>query len=283
MAANLSIHDFQFIVSTGPQIPDNPEVRTIIRKQAMKDVAVARKKRGDYRPVSSMQYRVLDNSTDTQKRTVRHSLGVSGESTSLASRANSRSTAHFTTGSVTKMTASREVMRLDPSSASLACVEQYETWLPSPASNPTNGYEALRAKYHFDITDLCLLTSFHVGQGTMSAMARDSSLLGTLLGKQMSSYLSFVPSRYGHKPYLTAVVDCLIAKAHGTLYPHNAGISATMIRMYGKALRAVQEAIGDGEASRDADLLCAVQMLSFHEVCRPYNFDRRGVILNYYC
>jgi hypothetical protein len=279
MAVQPSLQDFQFIVFNGSRIPDDPEVRTIIRKQAMRDVAVARKKRSDHRPVSSMQYRVLDNSTDTQKRTVRHSLGVSRESTSLASRANSRSTAHFTTGSVTKMTASREVMRLDPSSASLACVEQYETWLPFPAANPTNGYEALRAKYHFDITDLCLLTSFHVGQGTMSAMARDSSLLGTLLGKQMSSYLSFVPSRYGHKPYLTAVVDCLITKAHGTLHPHNAGISATMIRMYGKALRAVQEAIGDGEASRDADLLCAVQMLSFYEVCRRYNLNGRGVIL----
>jgi hypothetical protein len=266
MAVQPSLQDFQFIVSNGSRIPDDPEVRTIIRKQAMKG-AVARKKRGDHRPVSSMKYRVLDNSTDTQKRTVRHSLSVSRESTSLASRANFRSTPHFTTGSVAEMTASREVIRLDPSSTSLACVEQNETWLPSPAANPTNGYEALRARYHFDIMDLCLLTSFHVGQGTMSAMARNSNLLGTLLGKQMSSYLSFVPSRYGHKPYLTAVVDCVIVKAHGTLHPHNAGISATMIRMYGKALRAVQEAIGDREVSLDADLLCAVQMLSFYEVC----------------
>jgi hypothetical protein len=272
MAVQPSLQDFQFIVSNGSRIPDDPEVRTIIRKQAMND-AIARKKRGDHRPVSSIKYRVLDNSTDTQKKTVRHSR----ESTGLASRANIRSTPHFTTGSVTEMTASREVMRLDPSSTSLACVEQYETWLPSPAANPTSGYEALRARYHFDITDLCLLTSFHVGQGTMSATARNSNLLGTLLGKQMSSYLSFVPSRYGHKPYLTAVVDCVIAKAHGTLHPHNAGISATMIRMYGKALHAVQEAISDVEASRDADLLCAVQMLSFYEVCWRYNLNRRGV------
>jgi hypothetical protein len=283
MAAKTSLQDFQFIVSNGSRIPNDPEVRTIIRKQAMRDVAVARRKRGDYGLVSSMQYRVLDNSTDAQKGTIRHNLGVSRESTSLVSGADSRSTPPSTTGSATKMTASREVMRLDPSTASLACIEQHETWLPSPAANPTYGYEALRAKYHFDIVDLCLLTSFHVGQGTMSAMARDSSLLGTLLGKQISSYLSFVPSRYGHKPYLTAVVDCLIAKAHGTLYPHNAGVSATMMRMYGKALRAVQEAISDVEASRDADLLCAVQMLSFYEVCRSYNLHRRGAILTRHC
>jgi hypothetical protein len=49
--------------------------------------------------------------------------------------------------------------------------------------------------------------------------------------------------------------------------------------MYGKALRAVQEAVSDEEASRDADLLCAVQMLSFYEVCRSYNSNRRGVKL----
>jgi hypothetical protein len=100
----------------------------------------------------------------------------------------------------------------------------------------------------------------------MSAMARDPHLLRTILGKQMGSYLYFVPSRYGHKPYLTAVVDCLIAKAHGTLHPHDIKMSARVLRMYGHALKAVQTAISDGEASMDADLLCAVQMLSFYEV-----------------
>jgi hypothetical protein len=39
-----------------------------------------------------------------------------------------------------------------------------------------------------------------------------------------------------------------------------------VLRMYGQALKAVQTAISDEEASLDADLLCAVQMLSFYEV-----------------
>jgi hypothetical protein len=271
MAARTPLQDFQFIVSNGSRIPNDPEVRTIIRKQAMKDAAVARKKRGNYGRINLMQYRILDRITGTPKGMVGHSLGVSRESASLVSKASSRST------SATDMTTSRRVIRFDRPTASLVPAEQYETWLCSPVANPTNGYEALRAKYHFDITDLCLLTSFHVGQSTMSAMARDSNLLGTLLGKQMSSYLSFVPSRYGHKPYLTAVVDCVIAKAHGALYPPNACFFASMMRMYGKALRTIQEAISDEEASRDADLLCAVQMLSFYEVYRPHNSNRRGV------
>jgi hypothetical protein len=267
MAVKTSLQEFQFIVSDGFQIPDDPEVRTIIRKQAMRDVAAARKKRGDYGRINLMQYRVLDRSTGVPKGMVGHGLDSSRESASLVSKASSRST------SATDMTASRGVVWFDHPTASLVPAEQYETWLCSPVANPTNGYEALRAEYHFDIMDLCLLTSFHVGQSTMSAMARDSNLLGTLLGKQISSYLSFVPSRYGHKPYLTAVVDCVIAKAHGALYPPNACFFASMMRMYGKALHAVQEAISDEEATRDADLLCAVQMLSFYEVSRPYTFN----------
>jgi hypothetical protein len=172
------------------------------------------------------------------------------------------------------MTVPRGSVRFDYSPALLACIEQYQTCLTPPAANPTNGYEALRAESHFDIMDLCFLTSFQIGRSTLSKMARDSSLLGTLLGKQISSYLSFVPSRYGHKPYLTAVVDCVIAKAHGIFYRRNYGYPATALRMYGKALRAVQEAVSDEEASRDADLLYAVHMLSFYEVCRPYTFNR---------
>jgi hypothetical protein len=262
MSAKTPLQEFEFIVSDGPQIPDDPKIRTIIRKQAMRDVVVERKKRGTHRRASSMKYRVIDNGADVSTRTVILDTGANEESPSLDSRTSFRA-AHR---SVTEITASQGVIRFDHSTTSTACFEEHQTLPHDPTVTLTNGYEALRSKYHFDITDLCLLTSFHVGQGTMSAMARDPDLLGTILGKQMGSYLYFVPSRYGHKPYLTAVVDCLIAKAHSTLHPHDTKMSARVLRMYGQALRTVQTAVSDGEASMDADLLCAVQMLSFYEV-----------------
>jgi hypothetical protein len=260
--AKTPLQEFEFIVSDGPQIPEDPKIRTIIRKQAMRDVVVERKKRGSHRRANTMKYRVVDSGTDTSTRTVILDTGASGESPSLDSRTSFRAAKR----SATEMTASRGLIRFNQSTTATAYFEEHQTVPHVPTVTLTNGYEALRSKYQFDITDLCLLTSFHVGQGTMSAMARDPDLLQTILGKQMGSYLYFLPSRYGHKPYLTAVVDCLIAKAHGTLHPHDTKMSARVLRMYGQALKAVQTAISDEEASLDADLLCAVQMLSFYEV-----------------
>jgi hypothetical protein len=266
MSAKTPLQEFKFIVTSGPQIPDDPKTRKIIRKQAMRDVAVERKKRGSSGRTRSMGCQVLDSSTDASTRAVALSPTASEELASLGTRIRPMSTQQGRAGSAINMTAFRGVIRFDHSTTSTVCFEQYQTLPRIPTPNPTNGYEALRSKYRFDITDLCLLTSFHVGQGTMSAVARNPDLLGTILGKQTSSYLHFVPSRYGHKPYLTAVVDCLIAKAHSTLHPHDTKMSARVLKLYGQALRAVQMAVSDEEASRDADLLCAVQMLSFYEV-----------------
>jgi hypothetical protein len=255
MSAETPLQEFEFIVSDGPQIPDDPKIRTIIRKQAMRDVVVERKKRGSHKRANSMKYRVLDSGTDASTRMVALSPAASGGSASLGPRTSFTSTHR----SATEMTAFKGVIQFDHSTTSTALFEEHQALAPVPTVNLTNGYEALRSKYHFDITDLCLLTSFHIGQGTMSAMARNPDLLGTILGKQMGSYLDFVPARYGHKPYL-------IAKAHVTLHPHETKMSARVLRMYGQALHAVQTAVSDGQASRDADLLCAVQMLSFYEV-----------------
>lgn len=266
MSPKTPLQEFEFIVTRGPQIPDDPQVRTIIRKQAMRDAAIERKKRASSGRASSMKYRVLDSGTDVSTRTVALSPTASEGLASLGTRTGPRSSQQGRAGSATEMTAFRGVIRFDHSTTSTACFEEYQIVPPLPTANLTNGYEALRSKYRFDITDLCLLTNFYISQGTMSAMARNSDLLATILGKQTSSYLQFVPSRYGHKPYLTAVVDCLVAKAHSILHPHDTKMSARVLMLYGQALRAVQTAVSDGEASRDADLLCAVQMLSLYEV-----------------
>jgi hypothetical protein len=92
MAAKTPLQGFQFIVSDGSQIPDDPEVGTIIRKQATKNVAVARRKRGNYGRINLLQYRILDGITGTPKGMVGHSLSVSRESASLVSKTSSRST-----------------------------------------------------------------------------------------------------------------------------------------------------------------------------------------------
>ena len=133
-------------------------------------------------------------------------------------------------------------------------------------SPPTTDYERLRMKYHFDIRDLSILTSFNIGTGTMLAISSNPELLTTLLGSQMQSYLQFIPIRYGHKPFLTAVIDCVSAKVHSKLYPRNEMFEGMILRMYAKALAQLQVAVAGDESSLDPDLLCAIQMLSLHEV-----------------
>jgi hypothetical protein len=84
--ANTPLQEFEFIVSVGPQIPGDPKIRTIIRKQAMRDVVVKRKKRGSSGRVSSIKYRVLDSGTNASERTVTLKIGASRDSASLDSR-----------------------------------------------------------------------------------------------------------------------------------------------------------------------------------------------------
>jgi hypothetical protein len=58
----------------------------------------------------------------------------------------------------------------------------------------------------------------------------------------------------------------MAAKARSTLSPYNIDYSTKALKSYTKALRTIGLAVADEEASRDADLLCAVQMLSMYEV-----------------
>lgn len=252
---------FHFINTTGPKVPKDPALRTLIRKQAMKDVGIARKRRGGYGRVNLRQP-PSNNHTDTSKE---------------ASESSCNSTDSDDHGRVTPdsdLASSAPTTDTDATTPDdqLAVTRQTQTWLTDqdwlmPLNGPpATDYERLRMKYHFDIRDLSILTSFNIGTGTMLAISSNPELLTTLLGSQMQSYLQFIPIRYGHKPFLTAVIDCVSAKVHSKLYPRNEMFEGMILRMYAKALAQLQVAVAGDESSLDPDLLCAIQMLSLHEV-----------------
>ena len=228
--------DYPFIVYDGPRIPRNPALRRVIRKQAMKDVGNARRT---------------------------GAKNVDGRTSKMAgSRVAFNSTSSSASASDVGATRLDEIVVAD-------CVRS----VPLLRANPTQSYEELRAKYNIGVQDLCILTNFNIGQSTIYAMQKNPNLMSTLLGHQTCSYLALVPARYGHKPYLTAVIDCVVAKTHSMLHSPNDYSTAPVMRLYAKALHALQEAVVDDEACKDADLLCAVQMLSLHEVrpkCRSF-------------
>jgi hypothetical protein len=253
---------FHFINTTGPKVPKDPALRTLIRKQAMKDVGIARKKRGGYGRVNLRQ-QPSDTHTSVPKRSSESSGSSSDTDHHSRVTPDSESASSVPTTDTDATTPDNQ----------LVVTRHMQTWLADQdcvlplTGPPATDYERLRMKYHFDIRDLSILTSFNIGKGTMLAIACNPELLTTLLGSQMQSYLEFIPIRYGHKPFLTAVIDCVSAKVHSKLYPRNEMFEGMILRMYAKALAQLQVAVAGDESSLDPDLLCAIQMLSLHEVC----------------
>ncbi|KXT12787.1 hypothetical protein AC579_1806 [Pseudocercospora musae] len=132
-----------------------------------------------------------------------------------------------------------------------------------------SGYDRVRFEFGLDLSMLTVLTNFNVGKSAITTLASDPARLPSLLVLEPQySYLSFVPSRYEHSAILASATDCVIAKVRAALSPGFES-DATARRLYGKALRTLQEAINDPCSRGDADVLCAIQMLSIHELLDP--------------
>ncbi|KAM0723905.1 hypothetical protein Q7P37_000895 [Cladosporium fusiforme] len=247
--------DFPFIVSNGPKVPKDPALRTLIRKQAMRDVGIARKKRGRANPCPQ----AVRNDTPRVQEETSDSSGAGSSSTSTPP--DPVPCTDGTTPEDEQLVLASETLT-DETFDWLS----EQVWVMPCYGNPMTEYEQLRAKYNVDILDLSILTSFNVGGNIVRAIFDNPELLNTLWGSQMQSYLQFVPNRYGHKPFLTDVVDCVLAKVHSRLHPANQSFNVIVMQKYAKALASVQKAIMGEESSLDPDLLCAIQMLGLHEM-----------------
>ncbi|KAK6440454.1 hypothetical protein LTR95_003320 [Oleoguttula sp. CCFEE 5521] len=255
---------FKFIVVNGPNTAEDPGVRTAIRKQAARDIVAARKKIGNRGRVNVGQYPEFDALGALQGLAKETNLG-SIERADLDPGPSTESSLH-PAAEAAQIIVRKRLGRVDRGPQPSFRTEPHRLLPSSLTINPTTGYEALRVKYGFDVSDLSNLTTFSISRSTIAAITRDSRLLNTLPGKQNLSYLSLVPARQGHKPYLDAVIDCVTAKARSAFDVPNAGFAMKVMKLHTRALRAIQQAVGDEKASRDADLLCAVQMLSLYEI-----------------
>ncbi|KAL4861218.1 hypothetical protein BDV12DRAFT_208255 [Aspergillus spectabilis] len=130
------------------------------------------------------------------------------------------------------------------------------------------GYEALRMKYNFDITYLTTLTDVSLGKFSSLLLQEDPALVGHLLRQQPSSFLSYLPSRYGSSPCLDAAMHCLAAGAGQAFGLRTT--PAAMTASYGKALQSLQAALTDGSAYLGSDVYCATRLLTLYElISRP--------------
>ncbi|KAL4787688.1 hypothetical protein BJX76DRAFT_318058 [Aspergillus varians] len=129
------------------------------------------------------------------------------------------------------------------------------------------GYEALRVKFNFDITYLASFTDVDLGKTAALPLKNQPTLISRLLQQRSSSFLSFLPSRYGSSPCLDDAMHCLAARA-GQMFGYSTR-SSTISTLYGKALKSLQSALSDPNLCMGADVYCATRLLTLYELISP--------------
>ena len=168
----MSKKSFPFIMVQGPKV-DDPKARRIIRKQAMKDVGEARKKRGNYGRVNMRQLPQFED-TDFQMRPVRSdSSPDSLDRLGLTKDGSSDSTGDDTdpTDFDEEVLSTAALARKGVPVASL----HEGNSMSLAAINLFSSYETARSKFCIDLADLSILTNF------VSPMGRILSTSETLL------------------------------------------------------------------------------------------------------
>ncbi|KAL7933275.1 hypothetical protein V8C35DRAFT_327984 [Trichoderma chlorosporum] len=230
-------NEFSFVGYTHARLPNDPAIRTVIRRHAMRNVAETRRRRDNYGKQSLSQ-------------PLRWTLDAG-------------------TSSPTQYSSSTELVpssRVDAPANAIVSIKQ--KYLASPApSLPMTTPEATITD-NFAILQLVeSLAGPHLGVDAQTSPA-------LRLGPQKSQFpksrtlLSFIPPRYGHVAPLTCAVDCLVARVRQITLKEE-GISEDqdlqIFYLYDKALKSLQEAINDEEAGKTPETLCAAELLGFFE------------------
>jgi hypothetical protein len=178
--------DFPFIVLNGPKLND-PGARRLIRKQAMKDVGNARRKRGNYGKVNLRPSAVVFEETQSRSRATEFPIRT------LDSSDSSDETIDFSPETADESHASTDPTELADEELSRDLVVSKKSFpveelhssttpLSFAAINLFSNYETARAKFTVDVTDLAILTNFNVGKSTIPILSADPMRLASLLG-----------------------------------------------------------------------------------------------------
>lgn len=159
--------NFPFIVSNGPKLQHDPSVRTMIRKQAMKDVGNARRQRRKGARDVATQPLARDDSTTTPTQSTPSSDGTLEASSS------------DTSGGVRLADEDCDYDELLPLPSEPHRRPELASRIPLSTT-----YELARARFRVDITDLSMLANFNVGRSVISVLGADPANLATLLGSR---------------------------------------------------------------------------------------------------
>ncbi|CZR57896.1 uncharacterized protein PAC_07785 [Phialocephala subalpina] len=266
--------EFQFVNSTitSPTVPQDAEVRALIRKQAMKKASLARKRDGNYGKHNLRQYPVFvhDDKGSSSSGSSSSPDNVWEDGRELGIR-DPRPVVKDGSKN-TKNTEAVVHMNKDTRKA----VAERHRWLKKMANLETipqclsaDGYELKSMKSDFDILDLSTLATLHIGRAVRAALAQNPYLLlNQLRTHKRWSYLSFLPTRYEHIKCLRDATDCVIARARQIITP-NRNWEAAVIAFYVRALDSLQKALDSPTQRYQPEVLCATEILALYEMLDP--------------
>lgn len=128
----------------------------------------------------------------------------------------------------------------------------------------STGYEKMRADFDFDMTCLASFTNIDLPRHAFSQLRRHPSILSSVLQISPSSFLAYVPCRYGTTPFLDDAMRCVTARA-----AHMLGTLTTSrihLRLYSKALASLYNAIVAQGPSLTSEIYCITRLLVLYEV-----------------
>ncbi|KAL8802854.1 MAG: hypothetical protein Q9182_003541 [Xanthomendoza sp. 2 TL-2023] len=137
-----------------------------------------------------------------------------------------------------------------------------------PVSPSSTGYEAMRIRFGFDVVRLSGLTALHVGTATARNLRGKPDRLLKVLHPEKWSYFEYVPSRFGQTRCLDEAICCIAALVR--LWLTGVGKpDLVTLELYSRAIKSLQLAINDPLLSGNPDVLCAAQIMSIFELLDP--------------
>ena len=229
-------NSYAFIhLSSDAGVSTGQDTRRLIRRQAMSRAAAARKQRGW---------------GQHNRRQYPPSLEDQGEAESEAAASGSA--------------------RADLSSRQRCLMSVTRTKTVVPASVPSSGYESMRIDYGFDLLDISALTTFHSGRITAQLLSREPLRLLHVLRYRQWSYLSFLPSRYGHNACMDDATHCVAARVRQWMSSPSEPPDDGVLSLYLKSLTSLQSALNDPILCLQPEILCATAILAIYEVHQGY-------------
>jgi hypothetical protein len=138
----------------------------------------------------------------------------------------------------------------------------------------------MRLVHNFDITELISFTDIDLAASAWHFLQYDQRRAVPLLQKHSSSFLAYLPSRYGSLPFLDDAMHCVAAKAAQMLGAPSKRFSPA--QLYSKAICSLRSLTG-GLPGSGSELYCATRLLALYEVWVKHVFGpslNREYIMN---